>query len=76
MEEQSLINETITKAVAEVTRVTIQTIMETQTQSSEGQRGPKLGSPGLKQPQFNWEAADKYTEWEAFIFKVRNVLST
>ena len=76
MEEQSVMNEAIAMAVAEVTRVVIQTIMETQTQRSEGQQGPKLGSPVLKQPCFNWEAADKYTEWKAFILKVRNVLST
>ena len=37
MEEQSLMNEVIMKAVAEVTRVAIQTIEETQTQRSEGQ---------------------------------------
>ena len=30
----------------------------------------------LKQPQFNWEAADKYTEWKAFILEIMNVLST
>ena len=30
----------------------------------------------LKQPQFNWEAADKYMEWKAFILEVRNVLPT
>ena len=30
----------------------------------------------LKQPQFNWEAADKYSEWKAFTLEVRNVLST
>ena len=30
----------------------------------------------LKQPQFNWEAADKYSEWNAFTLEVRNVLST
>ena len=29
----------------------------------------------LKQPQFNWEAADKYSKWKAFILEVRNVLS-
>ena len=69
-------NEVITKAIAGVTRVAIQIIMETQSQRSEGQGGPKLGSPALKQPQFNWEAADKYTEQKAFILKVRNVLST
>ena len=30
----------------------------------------------LKQPQFKWEAADKYSEWKAFILEVKNVLST
>ena len=35
-----------------------------------------LGHPALKQPQFNWEAVDKYTEWKVFILKVRNMLST
>ena len=28
------------------------------------------------QPNFNLEAADKYTEWKAFILEIRNVLST
>ena len=30
----------------------------------------------MKQPQFNWEMADKYTEWKAFMLEVRNMLST
>ena len=41
----------------------------------EDQR-PKVGSPALKQPQFNWDVADKYTEWKAFIYEVRNMIST
>ena len=76
MEDQTLMNEAIVKAIAEATRVAIQTILETQSQRSEDQQGPKLGTPELKQPQFNWEATDKYTEWEVFILEVRNVLST
>ena len=76
MEGKIVMNEAIAKAVAVATRVTIQTFTEAQSQRSEGQQGPKLGSPALKQPQFNWEATDKYTEWKAFIFEVRNVLST
>ena len=55
-------NDVIMKAVAEATRVTIQAITEVQSQRSEGQQGPKLSSPALKQPYFNWEATDKYTE--------------
>ena len=54
----------------------IQTMAEMQTQRTASTPGPKLGNPVLKQPNFNWEAADKYTEWKAFILKVRNVLST
>ena len=62
MEGQVAMNEAITKAVAEATRVTIQAIAEVQSQRAEGQKGPKQGGPTLKQPQFNWEATGKYTE--------------
>ena len=74
MADQTVMNEAIAKAVAEATRAMIQTMVESH-QRQEVQ-GPKLGSPVLKQPQFNWEAADKYTEWKAFILEVRDVLST
>ena len=69
-------SEVITKAVAEATRVAIQTIAETQVKRMPSTTGLKLGSPTLKQPNFNWEATDKYTEWKAFILVVRNVIST
>ena len=68
-------NKAIAKAVAEATQVIIQTLSEVQNQRSEDQRGPKLGGSVLKQPQFNWEATDKYMEWKAFRLEVRNVLS-
>ena len=38
--------------------------------------GPKVGGPTLRQPSFNWEVTEKYTEWKAFILKVRNVPPT
>ena len=76
MENQVVVNEAITKAVAEVTRAAIQAFVEMQSQRPEGQWGPKLGGPALRQPQFNWEATDKYTKWKAFILEVRNMLST
>ena len=44
-------------------------------QGQEDQR-PKVGGLVLKQLQFNWDAADKYTEWKAFILEVRNMIST
>ena len=63
MADQAVMSKVITKAVAEATRITIQTMVNMQTQRTASQPGPKLGGPALKQPQFNWEAADKYTEW-------------
>ena len=68
--------EVITKAMAEATRIAIQTMAEMQTQRRTSASGPKLGSPTSKQPNFNWEAPDKYTEWKVFILEVRNILST
>ena len=62
MAEQVTTSEAIAKDVADATRIAIQTMAETQVQKSESQQGPELSSPVLKQPQFNWEAADKYSE--------------
>ena len=76
MAEQVEMNDTIMKAVVEATRITIQTMAKMQSRIVENQWGPKLGSPVLKQPQFNWEVADKYSEWKAFILEVKNVLSS
>ena len=76
MAEQVMASEDIMKAVVEATRVMIQTMAEMQVQRSESQQRPKLGGPALKQPQFNWEAADKYSELKAFTLEVRNMLST
>ena len=73
---EQIMNEAITKAVAEATRIVIQTMAEIQAQRIPNAAGPKLGGPTLKQPNFDWEASDKYTEWKAFILEVRNVLST
>ena len=58
MENQAVMNEVIVKAIEEATRVTIQAFAEVQSQRPEGQWGPKLGGPALRQPQFNWEATD------------------
>ena len=76
MADQVVMSEAIMKTVAEATRIMIQTMTVMQTQRTASTPGPKLGSPALKQPNFNWEATDKYIEWKAFILKVRNMLST
>ena len=60
MADQATMNDTIVKAVAEATRAAIQTMVESQ-QGQEDHR-PKVGSLALKQLQFNWDMADKYTE--------------
>ena len=62
MTDQSIMNEAITKAVAEATRVAIQAMAETQAQRMPNTSGPKVGGPTLRQPSFNWEVTDKYTE--------------
>ena len=69
-------SEVIAKAVAEATRIAIQTMAEMQAQRIPSAAGPKLGGPTLKQPNFNWEPSDKYTKWKVFILEVRNMLST
>ena len=58
---EQVMNEIIAKAVAEATRIAIQTMAEMQAQRIPSTTGPKLGGPTLKQPNFNWEASDKYT---------------
>ena len=68
--------EAITRAVAEATRVALQTMAEAQVERTENAAGPKLGSPTMKQPTFNWEAPDKYSELKTFRLEVNNVLST
>ena len=76
MAEQIEMSKAIVKAIAEATRIAIHTMAEMQSRIAENQQGPKLDGPVLKQPQFNWEAADKYSEWKAFILEVKNVQFT
>ena len=59
---EQLMSEVIMKAVAEATRVAIQTMAKTQAQRMPSTTGSKLGGHMLKQPNFNWEATDKYME--------------
>ena len=61
---EQIMNKVITKAVAEATRKVMQTMAEIQTQRIPNAAGPKLGSPTLKQPTFDWKAPDKYMEWK------------
>ena len=74
--EQIEMSKVIAKAVAEATQIAIQTMAEMQLRVEVTQGGPEIGGPVLKQPQFNWDAADKYLEWKAFMLEVKNLLST
>ena len=74
--EQIEMSEVIAKAMAEAMQITIQTMAEMPSRMEETQWGSKIGGPVLKQPQFNWDATGKYSEWKAFILEVKNVLST
>ena len=38
--------------------------------------GPKIGSPTMKQPMFDWDTEGKYSELNTFRVEVNNVLST
>ena len=76
MAEQSIVNEAIMKAMSEATRAAIQALAKTSVQRMPNTAWPKIGGPMLREPNFNWESTDKYTEWKAFILEVRNVLTT
>ena len=67
-------SEVIAKAVAEATKIAIQPMADIQVQQISSQHRPRLGSPALKQPTFNWKATDKYTESKAFMLEVQNVI--
>ena len=55
-------NETIAKAVAEAMRVAIQAMAATTAERPQSAAGPKIGRPAMKQPTFNWETEDKYSD--------------
>ena len=74
MASEQMMSKAITRAVAEATRVALQTMSEAQAERAENTAGPKLGSPMMKQPTFNWEAPDKYSKLKTFRLEVNNIL--
>ena len=38
--------------------------------------GPKIGGPAMKQPTFDWDAEDRYTELKTLSLAVNNALLT
>ena len=74
MESEQIMSEAV--AVAEATRIALQTIVEAQAERMHNGSGPKLGGPAMKQPTFDWDAQDKYIELKTFRLEANNVLPT
>ena len=51
---------------AEGTRIALQTMAEAQGERMHDGSGPKLGGLTMKQPTFDWNMQDKYSELKTF----------
>ena len=71
--EQINQNKFTVQAIAEATRVTIQT-MTTASIARQENPGTKKSGPILKQPTFNWKAEDKYEELQNFELEESDML--
>ena len=76
MATKQIMSEAITKAVAEAAQVAIQVMAEASAQQMPDTAGLKISSPTMKQPTFDWDAEDKYSELKMFRLEVNNILST
>ena len=56
-------------------RAAIQAMAATGNERSQN-IGPRLGKPAMKQPNFNWEAEDKYNELKLFRLEVNNIFKS
>ena len=70
--EQTLTNEAIAQAIAEATIAPVQTMTVARAERTQN-AGPRLGRPTMKQPTFNWEADDKYSELKNIRLEVNNI---
>ena len=76
MVSKQIVNKAIAKTVAEATRVVTQAMAMPVVERPQSTAGPKLGGPAMKQPAFNWESEDKYSELKTSKLEVNNILST
>ena len=60
--EWAIAKEAIAKVVAEATGVAIQAVAAATTERPQSTVGPKIDGPAIKQPNFNWEADDRYNK--------------
>ena len=54
MASEQIMSKAIARAVADATRIALQTMLEAQAERTHDGSGPKVGSPTMKQPTFNW----------------------
>ena len=76
MASEQIMSEAITRTVAEATRIALQTMVEAWAERMHDGSGPKVGHPAIKQPTFDWNMQDKYSELKTFQLEVNNILST
>ena len=76
MASEQIMSKAITRAVVEATRIAIQTIEEAQVERTHNGSGPKVSSHTMKQPTFDWNAQDNYSEFKTFRLEANNILST
>ena len=62
MASEQIMSEAITRAVVEATRIALETMAEAWAERTHDRTGPKVGSPTMKQPPFDWNVQDKYSE--------------
>ena len=76
MASEQIMSEAIARAVAVATRIALQTMAEAWVERMQDGSGPKLGGPTMKQPTFDWDAQDKYSELKTFRLEVNYIFST
>ena len=76
MASEQIMSEAIARAVAEATKIAIQTMAEAWVGRMHNRSGPKVGSPTMTQLTFDWNAQDKYSELKTFRLEVNNILLT
>ena len=76
MASEQIMSDAIARELPEATRIALQTMVEAQAERMHDKSGPTLGGPAMKQPTFDWDAQDKYSELKTFRLEVNNILST
>ena len=66
MASEQIMSKAIARAVAKATRIALQTMAEAWAERMHNESGPKLGSPAMKQPTFDWNVQDKYRKLKTF----------